>query len=309
MSGVQNPPLPPTPKPRTRSTNNKQVAFTTPSNYAQRLGHSIELKAWNPIWCPTLVVETNQRTKASIKPYLLLNPNPLLQNLSAIAFTSRTGISAFADALNEIQSPPLPPNGEIFTLAALGNDAELLNHDFISKICQNPNRVRVSVPPTATPSGLVESLGLGSGRRILCPVPLVVDIEEPPVIPNFLRDLASKGWVPVSVSAYETRWAGPHCAEDLVRFEGILDAIMFTSTGEVEGLLKSLSSLGFEWGMVKRRWPALLVAAHGPVTAAGAKRLGVEVDVVSSRFHSFDGVVEALAAKWGASDAGRRICD
>jgi len=39
----------------------------------------------------------------------------------------------------------------------------------------------------------------------------------------------------------------------------------------------------------------MVVAAHGPVTANGARRLGVEVDVVSARFSSFHGVVVALA--------------
>lgn len=81
-----------------------------------------------------------------------------------------------------------------------------------------------------------------------------------------------------------------------------LDAIVFTSTAEVEGLLKSLSEFyGLDWAMVRRRWPELVVAAHGPVTAAGAERLGVSVDVVSSRFDSFDGVVDALDFRWSMS--------
>jgi uroporphyrinogen-III synthase len=41
----------------------------------------------------------------------------------------------------------------------------------------------------------------------------------------------------------------------------------------------------------------VVVAAHRPVTAAGAERLGVKVDVVSSRFDSFEGVVDALGLK------------
>lgn len=73
-----------------------------------------------------------------------------------------------------------------------------------------------------------------------------------------------------------------------------LDAIVFTSSAEVEGLLKSLREFGWDWRMVRRRWPDLVVAAHGPVTAAGAERLSVDVDVVSGRFESFAGVVDAL---------------
>ena len=57
--------------------------------------------------------------------------------------------------------------------------------------------------------------------------------------------------------------------------------------------------------MVRRRWPHLVVAAHGPVTAAGAERLGVNVDVVSARFDSFQGVVDAVEAKLRGLDSSR----
>lgn len=158
------------------------------------------------------------------------------------------------------------------------------------------------VPPIATPTGLVEALGDGEGhKKVLCPVPLVVGLEEPPVVPKFLQDLGKKGWIPVRVNAYETRWGGAECAAEVVRRsaeECGIDAIVFSSTGEVEGLLKSLKEYGLDWQTVRRMCPGLVVAAHGPVTASGAERLGVGVDVVSSRFDSFDGVVDALAHQW-----------
>lgn len=124
-----------------------------------------------------------------------------------------------------------------------------------------------------------------------------MDLQEPPVVPNFLRDLGSKGWVTVRVNAYETRWAGPKCAEKLLEV-GDLDGLVLTSTAEVEGLLKSLREYGLDWEEIRKRWPGLVVAAHGPVTASGAERLGVRVDVVSSKFSSFEGVVEALDYIW-----------
>lgn len=295
------------PIPTLLSNNTRAVAFTTPQNYAGRVSHLLQLKGWTPLWCPTLLVEPSPHTKASLQFFLSTsNDNSIsrLEDFSAIAFTSRTGILAFSETLIGTTETPLLPHGESFTVSALGKDAELLDKEFLAKLCRDPRRIEVTVPPVATPTGLVESLGLGRGRRILCPVPLVVGIAEPPVVPNFLRDLASKDWVPVKVHAYETRWAGTGCAEALVRrMEGEegLDAIVFTSIGEVEGLLKSLREDGLDWGMVKRRCPGLVVAAHGPVTAAGAERLGITVDVVSSRFHSFDGVVESLALRWSAS--------
>ena len=116
------------------------------------------------------------------------------------------------------------------------------------------------------------------------------------MVPDFLRELESSRWVPVRVGAYETRWTGRECAKEVAeRVEkGEIEAIVFTSTAEVEGLLKSLREFGLDWREVKKKCPGLVAAAHGPVTAAGAKRLGVEIDLVGAKFESFDGIVNAL---------------
>ncbi|CAB4319091.1 unnamed protein product [Prunus armeniaca] len=270
------------------------VAFTTPPNYAARLAHLLALKGFNPISSPTLIVQPTPSTISALKPYLL--PPPSLDLFSAIAFPSRTAITALSAAAADINHPLLSPYGDAFIIAALGKDAELMDANFVHKLCSNPNRVRILVPPTATPSGLVEALGDGRNRRVLCPVPVVVGLVEPPVVPDFLRDLEAKRWVPVRVNAYETRWAGPGCAKQVVERieEGALDAMVFTSTAEVEGLLKSFKEFGLDWEIAKKRCPKMLVAAHGPITAAGAHRLGVRVDLASSQFDSFQGVVDAL---------------
>ncbi|WOG86811.1 hypothetical protein DCAR_0206029 [Daucus carota subsp. sativus] len=297
---MQNLNLPPPTQlrnPNPFSDQHRLIAFTTPENYATRLSTIIHQKGWTPLWCPTVIIEP---TPEPIKHFLSFQSKTPLDQFSAIAFTSRTGISSFSQALSQTQSHPLSPNGDTFIISALGKDSELLDSSFISKLCENPDRVRILIPPVASPRMMVESLREGTGRKILCPVPSVIGLEEPPVVPEFLKDLAEKGWVVVRVNAYETRWAGPHCAEDVVKWgdENRLDAIVFTSSGEVEGFLKGLKEMGLDWGRLRRRWRRLVVAAHGPVTAAGAERLGVGVDVVSTRFDSFDGVVDALASKW-----------
>ncbi|KAM6579912.1 hypothetical protein CsatA_003686 [Cannabis sativa] len=284
------------PKPKapiTFTTANPTVAFTTPPNYAGRLSHLLALQGFDPLWCPTLLAQYTPNTISALKPYL----SPIsLDSLSAVAFTSRTGISAFSEAIAALDQPPLSPAREDFIIAALGKDSELINNEFVAKLCENGGRVKVLVPPIATPRSLVTSLGEGRNRRVLCPVPVVVDLEEPPVVPDFLRDLESAGWVPVRVGAYETRWAGGQCAKVVAeRIEkGEMEAIVFTSTAEVEGLLKSLEEFGLDWREVKRKCPTLVAAAHGPVTAAGAKRLGVDIDLIGAKFESFDGVVKAL---------------
>jgi uroporphyrinogen-III synthase len=154
------------------------------------------------------------------------------------------------------------------------------------------------VPDIATPAGLVKSLGNGCGRKVLCPVPAVIGLNEPDVVPDFLGDLESAGWIAVRIPAYETKWIGPHCADVLVEHDGRLDAIVFTSTAEVEGLLKGLDAVDWNWDKVKQRWPRMVVAAHGPVTAKGVEGFGLTVDVVGERFSSFDGVLDALSSRF-----------
>lgn len=268
------------------------VVFTTPANYASRLSNLLILKGHTPLWCPTI---TTDPTPHALTPYI--SPQSI-SLLSAVAFPSRASINSFSLAAQSLQNPLLPSEGETFILAALGKDADLIDSEFVSRICSNSQRIEVLIPPIATPSALVKSLGEGHGRRILCPVPLVVELEEPPVVPDFLRDLEDFGWIPVRVNAYETKWKGPNCAKEVVirgeEEDGEVNAVVFTSTGEVEGFLKSLRELGWNWEMVRRKWPRLIVAAHGPVTAAGAERFGVDVDIVGAKFDSFHGVVDAL---------------
>ncbi|KAJ0969368.1 hypothetical protein J5N97_022245 [Dioscorea zingiberensis] len=77
---------------------------------------------------------------------------------------------------------------------------------------------------------------------------LVINLEEPLVVPDFIRDLEAQNWVIIRVPAYKTRWAGHGVFEPLVRMDGKLDAIVFTSSTEVEGLLKGLEELGCGMG-------------------------------------------------------------
>ncbi|KAF5208287.1 hypothetical protein FRX31_002126, partial [Thalictrum thalictroides] len=130
-----------------------------------------------------------------------------------------------------------------FTLLVLKNNQRRLrniedsrNFQFHQEIEASGNFQFLSI---ATPLSIVESLGFG--RKVLCPVPVVIGLDEPSVVPNFLEALSLNDWIPVKVSAYETKWAGADCAAPLLerlRMEG-LDAIVFTSTAEVQGLVVS----------------------------------------------------------------------
>ncbi|KAJ3669424.1 hypothetical protein LUZ60_011374 [Juncus effusus] len=275
------------------SLSGRRIAFTSPSNYSIRLSRLLELHGATPLPIPTISVGP---TPSTLRPAL-----SSLDSFSALAFTSRTGISSFSLALSSSPPPPLSASGHAFIVAALGTDAELLQEGepcLLEKLCANSSRIRLLVPDTATPCGMIECLGNGGGRKILCPVPVVVGLTEPPVIPCFLAGLEGAGWIPVSVASYKTRWAGPECVSSLVELKDELDAIVFTSSAEVEGFLKGLDAVGWSWENMKGRWPELLVAAHGPVTAKGVESFGLNVDVVSRNCSSFAGVLDALSSQF-----------
>ncbi|CAN6218205.1 unnamed protein product [Urochloa humidicola] len=290
------------PPPASLSLAGRRVAFTTPQTggggaYGGRLGALLQQRGARPVPVPTIAVQPHDPDR--LRPFLLPGA---LDPFAVLAFTSRSGISAFTRALPSSHHPLSNSGADAsalpFIVAALGSDADLLDGAFLSRLCGDAGRrVTVLVPDVATPAGLVEALGRGSGRRVLCPVPEVVGLREPPVVPDFLAGLEAAGWVAVRAPAYATCWAGPGCAEALVDPDAAApDAVVFTSTAEVEGLLKGLDAAGWSWARLRARWPGMVVAAHGPVTAAGARSLGVEVDVVSARFSSFHGVVDALAS-------------
>jgi uroporphyrinogen-III synthase len=295
-------------QPETLSLAGRRVAFTTPQTdaggggYGGRLHAILRQRGARPVPVPTIAIRAHDPD--ILRPFVAPGG---LDAFAALAFTSRSGISAFSRALlpSSSSSPARRPRHPVsdaatalpFTVAALGSDADLLDAAFLSRLCGDAGgRVSVLVPDVPTPAGLVEALGSGSGRRVLCPVPDVVGLREPPVVPGFLSGLEAAGWVAVRAPAYVTCWAGPRCAEALVD-AAAPDAVVFTSTAEVEGLLKGLDAAGWSWPRLRARWPRIVVAAHGPVTADGVRRLGIEVDVVGARFSSFHGVLDALAAK------------
>lgn len=126
------------------------IAFTTPPNYSPRLSRLLSLAGAAPLPVPTVSVGP---TPLTIRKFLYSHP---ADQFAGVAFTSRTGIAAFSLALEEWALPPLAGTGPTFVVAALGKDAELIYEEgFVDKLCGNSARVRVLVPETASPTGLV----------------------------------------------------------------------------------------------------------------------------------------------------------
>lgn len=132
------------------------------------------------------------------------------------------------------------------------------------------------VPKTFTTSSLALAFPRGDGR-VLC--------ARADVAPEGLEDaLASKGWHPIRVNAYRTRFPRslPKDARDALR-RGDIDAVTFTSASTVRGFVRAL-------GAVKG---APKVVCIGPVTAKAAREHGLPVHTVAKP-HTVEGLVAAV---------------
>jgi uroporphyrinogen III methyltransferase/synthase len=131
-------------------------------------------------------------------------------------------------------------------------------------------------PKTFTTAALARSFPRGSGR-VLC--------ARADIAPEGLETvLASKGWDPLRVDAYRTRFPRslPSDARDALR-AGEVDAITFTSASTVRGFV---GALGPTKGNPK-------VVCIGPVTSREARTRGLPVAAVAKP-HTMEGLVAAL---------------
>jgi uroporphyrinogen-III synthase len=252
----------------------KTVLYTTPRNYAGRLGRYLIEHGARAIWMPTIVIEP--MPDYSVFDDVLRNA----EKYDWIAFTSRNGIEALLDRMEALGLEQADLKGLRF--AAVGNDATALEQAGIK-----PDLV----PPVSSPIGIVNELkrqGYTSGT-VLVPAPDVVGMEEPEVVPDFIRDLEAIGLDTVKVPAYVTARAtdGLELGTQLL-LDGKVDVIAFTSRGEMESLLLHL---GDKRDVLDGD---TAIACFGPITAGGAKLRNVRVDIVADDYSRFQGFVSAM---------------
>lgn len=131
-------------------------------------------------------------------------------------------------------------------------------------------------PRTFTTAALARALPRGIGQ-VLC--------ARADIAPAGLEDaLAAKGWTPMRVDAYRTRFPRslPAAASAALR-RGDVDAITFTSASTVSGFLGAIRTVK---GNPK-------VVCIGPVTAREARARGLTVAAVAKP-HTMEGLVAAL---------------
>eukprot|EP00775_Hariotina_reticulata_P009061 gene9061-9231_t len=275
--------------------HNKRVLVTAPRQYASKLVSLLVSAGSRPVWVPGVEI-----CRLASPDHRLQFDAALLQlsSYSHLAFTSKNGILAVLERLTELQGGLEAAAAYIqesgIKLCALGADGEVLQEVGL--------QVDVS-PAEASTKGLAAELaasGQAQGARVLCPVPHVTGgLIEPPVVPRFLAALERAGALPSRVPAYTTTVGLPSadcCSmEAQLLQDGHFDAIAFSSTAEAQGLCILLRGREAVARAVQKH--GIILAAHGPYTAAGAAEvLKLAVPVVSQNFASFQGLVSALEA-------------
>jgi len=252
----------------------KTILFTLPRNYAGRLGRLMIERGARPVWMPTIVIEP----MADYREF-----DTALRNRDGyewIAFTSRNGIESFFSRMDALGLEPA--DFANVKIAAIGNDARALEQGGIK-----PDLV----PPVPSPQGIADELaerGITRGT-VLVPVPDVIGMEEPRVVPDFIAALEEVGLKTQRIPAYVTAKAteGLSVGTAMLR-EGKIDMIAFASRGEVESLFLHL---GDERRILDEN---AAVACFGPITAAGAVKRNIRVDVVAKDYSRFEGFIEAM---------------
>ncbi|HAG15719.1 MAG TPA: uroporphyrinogen III synthase [Bacteroidales bacterium] len=254
--------------------NGKYILVTAPSNYAKSLSNLIKEKGGIPVLMPTVETAINPDTKAI---------DNLLRNIDSVNWVvlpSRMAIDAFFSriAANSVSKKALKK----VKFCALGNDINYLKENF---------RVNVAFHPSeAGPNGIVEALKNQpniQNQNLWIVAPLVIGVTEPNVIPNFIRDLNHLGLRVQKAEGYITRIADPKKYNeqlDLLK-NGQIDLIAFTSTAEIEALIKITSIETIE---------NQIVACFGPYTGKNAQLLGLNPEFIGTEFHSFVDFVNGI---------------
>ncbi|WP_254625649.1 uroporphyrinogen-III synthase [Nostoc sp. TCL240-02] len=253
----------------------KRILVTAPRNYACRLSEQIIKQGGLPVLMPTIEI-------CYLSNYT--NLDAALNRIAEfdwIVFTSRNGITAFFHRMNDLNIPVSLV--QKCQLCALGKDAESLLY-FCGKVDL--------IPTESSPGGIVAELAKMpqiQNQKVLIPAPEVVGLPEPDVVPNLITDLQQLGIEVTRVPTYITQGLDTsiYSVELNQMRQGTIDVIAFSSTAEVESFLTMVNS--------QSDYERCIIACFGPYTTANARKLGVDVSIVSRDYSSFEGFAEAIA--------------
>jgi uroporphyrinogen-III synthase len=235
----------------------KTVLVTRPAEDSKPLADAIRRRGGRPLLAPTI----------EIVPARSAALTSALRDLAGgrfawITLTSRSTVDVLASRLSS-------PTDVRARVAAIGDGTA-------SSFRAWARRPPDLQPSTFTTAALARAFPRGRGR-VLC--------ARADVAPEGLEDaLRSKGWTPVRVDAYRTRFVRSLPADaGRALEEGVVDAVTFTSASTVRGFVRAARRVG--------RRP--VVVCIGPVTARTARDRGLTVAAEADP-HTLDGLVTAL---------------
>lgn len=250
----------------------KTILVTAPSNYAYRFANVIEEAGGKAILFPTIQTIINPNTKAIDSIW------KQAESIDWLVLPSRKAMDAFFD---RIDSTSLNSISKL-RFCAIGNDINYLKEKY--------NTIAAIEPKESGPNGIVEELGKQAniqGQNIVVIAPLVIGVEEPNVIPNFIRDLKSLKANVTKAEGYITQLSDSlsYLNEIVLLKNGKIDIIAFTSTAEIEALIK-LTSLE----LIDKQ----IVACFGPYTGNNAKEFGLNPEYIGQKYSSFEDFVSGI---------------
>lgn len=260
---------------------NITILITAPENYAIRFKESLEhLNSRHTEVIQTISIPTIISATAVDHPSMLHLMNQIDQ-YDYMLFASRKAIDSMEEALS---AHPHLRLSETTGYCAVGKDIDYMHQ----QLHVDP----AFIPEEPSPMGIVQTLAThpdSMGKRIAVLVPEVMEIEEPPIVPQLLKALSDLGLIVDPIRAYTISPKENKSLATLIH-EKLIDCIAFSSGSEIYSLLRILNAHQPPLTLPK----SISIACFGPYTAHCAKLAGLKVDVVGKDFSSFDGFVEAI---------------
>ena len=254
--------------------NGKKILVTAPVIYGKNLARLIRERNGIALEYP------------AIKTYVpkdLSSLQSIFKNIPAFAdivLPSRTAIDAFFEAYTRSgQSVKL----ERLNFYALGKDQVYL---------KDKHNVNVAAKPEETgPNGLVnyfKRLKTPPKKSVLVVAPKVIGVQEPNVIPDFIKALTHAGIKTIKIEGYITEAqnlsANTEIATMIARKE--IDIIAFTSTAEIAVMLK-------HFGPDKIN--QFKIACFGPYTGQNAEKMGLRTWYIGEKYSRFEDFVSGIS--------------
>lgn len=260
---------------------NITVLITAPENYAIRFKEALEhLNSCRTGVIQAISIPTIISTTAIDHPSML-NLMTQIDQYDYMLFASRKAVDSMKKALS---AHPHLKLSETTGYCAVGKDIDYMRQE----LHVDP----AFIPEEPSPMGIVQTLAShpdSVGKRIAVLVPEVIEMEEPPIVPQLLKALSDLGLLVDPIRAYTISPKENKSLATLIHGK-LIDCIAFSSGSEIYSLLKVLNAHQPPLTLPEN----MAIACFGPYTAHCAKLAGLKVDVVGKDFSSFDGFVEAI---------------